>query len=425
MVESTCKAAFATEFGIYLDSNLVSNIMNDLWISLAPRTRIQHLTFEFNQTPEDTATLLLLKPVAEANLDEFKQLPSDEKEDLLQITHKLASGERLSEIQEIQPKLKPFHRLREFGKSLKDWVIHDTDQNGAAAIAIDEKVVAKAFDLQKHANYTHHYVSRLKTYKPSIMVEVAALVRSGYLAEVIGHFFPFPQKQYNSRGKRKPLRKHEYLLDFLDTLHQKFGHLTLLADANYATQKLISLLQSKNWNFVMRLNSSHSKLLGEFQTRFAENPDLDFQDKWLEAEKYGGRIRILAYRRVWFVKGTRKEKKYFTITTLDWTPKEIYELYRLRWTLENTFKALPIQDRTPGMNADLIRGFFALSLQVLASLCYQSRSSSRTLARLLTLEFEVKEKRVVWQNISTNFAKRLLSIFDFRRQELEQITLVI
>ncbi len=44
-----------------------------------------------------------------------------------------------------------------------------------------------------------------------------------------------------------------------------------------------------------------------------------------------------------------------------------------------------ITNRTPGMDANLIRGFLAMNLHVIAPICYQSRSSSRTVTKLLDL----------------------------------------
>ena len=146
----------------------------------------------------------------------------------------------------------------------------------------------------------------------------------------------------------------------------------------------------------------------------------------MHAEEFGGFIRILAYRRKWKdAKGTKKQKTYYLVTTLDWDARSIWRFYRLRWSLENTFKALPVLDRTPGMDADLIRGFLALNLHVIGTICYQSRSSSRTVAKLLDLPMLVKEKKVVWQCISTRFARRLLLIGYYRSMEFQEIELEI
>jgi len=287
-------------------------------------------------------------------------------------------------------------------------------------------MIKKAFNLFKHPQFGYHWVSRCKTYLPSIMIEVVGLLRPGRLAEVVGHFFPYPQKNYDDQGKYQPLRKHEFLRPFLEALFKRFGDLVLVADANYATRKLISWLQAKGWHFVMRLNSNNKKLLAGIKQQFEEDTDLKFIEDWVYAEEFGGFIRILAYRRKWKdAKGTKKQKTYYLITTLDWDTRSIWKFYRLRWSLENTFKALPVLDRTPGMNADLIRGFLALNLHVIAPLCYQSRSSSRTVAKLLDLPMLVDEKKVVWQNTPTRFARRLLLLGYYRSMELQGIELEI
>ncbi|OLS25413.1 MAG: hypothetical protein HeimC2_18700 [Candidatus Heimdallarchaeota archaeon LC_2] len=421
------QSVFALEFGIYLDSNLVSRMMSDLLINLAPKQRVKSLTFKLNNKKiPQTSRELILHPVAENNLKEFSQLDTQNKADLIEITHRLASGERLSEIQEGKPSLKPFHKLKKFGSKLQDWTINTAVNSfDAVGIAIDEKIIRKAFNLKKHKEFGHHWVSRCKTYLPSIMIEVVGLLRPGRLAEVVGHFFPYPQKNYDVNGKYKPLRKHEFLQPFLEVLFQRFGDLVLVADANYATRKVISWLQSKGWHFVMRLNSNN-KMLAGIKEQFEQNVDLKFIVEWMHEEEFGGFIRILAYRRRWKdAKGTRKHKTYYLITTLDWDARSIWRFYRLRWSLENTFKALPVLDRTPGMDADLIRGFLALNLHVIAPICYQSRSSSRTVAKLLNLPMLVKGKKVVWQNIPTRFARRLLLIGYYRSMEFLKIELEI
>jgi hypothetical protein len=340
----------------------------------------------------------------------------------------IASGERLSEIREDKPWVKPFRSLKELGSKLQDWIINTKASCAdAVAIAIDEKMIRKAFDVTKHPQLSSHWVSRCKTYLPSLMVEVAGLIRPGRLAEVVGHFFPYPQKNYDEKGKRKPMKKEDYLLPFLEQLHVYFGHLVMLADANYATQKLISWFQSKKWYFVMRISTKQKKLLENLQQCFDEDPKLVSIDEWVDAPNFGGRVRILGFRKRWVdAKGTKKEKRYFLITTMDWEARAVWRFYRSRWTLENTFKALPVVDRTPGLDMDLIRGFLALSFHVLAPVCYQIRGNSRTLSRLLNFHMKVvdqcnnhgkKWKKVVWQNIPTRFARHLLQIGYYRSTE--------
>ena len=414
------QSVFALEFGICLDSNLVSRVMMDLWINLAPKKRLKALTFNLVNEAPSTSRELILQPVAETHIEEFKKLDQNTQTNLLQTVQNLAAGERLSEIRERNWTIRPFQNLKKLGSRLQDWLINSkANIEDAVGIAIDEKMIRKAFDLGRHRKLTSHWVSRCKTYLPSIMVEVAALLRPKRLAEVVGHFFPYPQKNYDDKGKYQPLRKNIYLVPFLEKLHQYFGNLIMLADANYATKKFISWFHGKNWQFIMRLNSSQKYLLADFQATFDMDPDKISINKWVEAEEFGGKIRILGYRRKWKdAKGTRKEKRYFLITTVDWeNPRDIWRFYRLRWTLENTFKALPVLDRTPGMNIDLFRGFFALSLHVLAPICYQTQSNSRTLARLLDLQVIIEEKKIVWQNISTHFARRLLQIGYYRSTE--------
>ena len=421
------QSVFALEFGIYLDSNLVSRMMSDLLISLSPKRRVKSISFKLQGQPPRSSRELILQPIAENNIEEFSHQDANSKKDLLEISHRLASGERLSEIQESNPQLKPFRKLRKLGSQLQDWTINTAVNSfDAVGIALDEKIIKKAFDPLRHREFGYHWVSRCKTYLPSIMIEVAGILRPGRLAEVVGHYFPYPQKNYDSKGNYQPLRKHEYLQSFLEALFQRFGDLVLLADANYATRKLISWLQEKGWHFVMRLNSNNKNLLKGIKLQFEGDPDLKFQDEWMHADEFGGFIRILAYRRMWKdAKGTKKQKTYYLITTLDWDARSIWRFYRLRWSLENTFKALPVLDRTPGMNADLIRGFLALNLHVIASVCYQSRSSSRTVAKLLDLPMDVKEKKVVWHNISTRFARKLLLLGYYRSMELGGIELEI
>ncbi|MFV2014422.1 MAG: transposase, partial [Candidatus Heimdallarchaeota archaeon] len=215
-------------------------------------------------------------------------------------------------------------------------------------------------------------------------------MRPKRIAEIVGHFFPYPQQHYDHRNKRKPLKKHIYLHDFLEALFQKFGHLILLADANYSTQKVISWFKSKGWDFVMRINPNQKKLLEPLQRKFDENPDLISTNQWFYREEFGGWVRVLAFRRYWpDANGKIKEKRYFIITNLDWDARAIWRFYRLRWTLENTFKCLPILDRMPGLDPKLIAGLFAMVFHVMAPICYQSRSSSRTIAKLLQLNLEI------------------------------------
>lgn len=419
------QSVFALEFGIFLDSNLVSRIMADLFLSLAPKSRVKSL--KMGVSGVNSSRDLILRPLAENNIPEFKQMEEETQSDLLETIHGMTSGEKLSEIQERNPSLRPFKKLRQLGSQLGEWMIRSKpDLMEVAGIAIDEKVIRKAFDLQKHPEYSSHWVSRVKTYLPSIYVEVAALLRPGRLAEVVGHFFPFPQKRYDTKGKHQPLQKDIYLMPFLKSLYQKFGSLVLLADANYATKKLISWLHSKGWHFIMRLSSKQKNILKSFQAEFDKNQDLDFIDKWVYGEEFGGFIRILAYRRVWKdKKGTRKEKRFFTVTTLDWAARDIYKMYRLRWTLENTFKTLPVLDQTPGMNPELFKGFFALTLHILAPVCFQTRSSSRTLSKLLNLPMEVEKNKIEWQNIPTRFARKLLLFGYYRSMDLHSIELVV
>lgn len=417
------QSLFFLEFGVILDSNLISRILKDLNLSMAPKQRIKSMSFTFNQNkPIENSTQLLLKPQAQSNLDEFNQLDEETQNGLLQTIHGLASGDTLSEMQELKPTLKPFAKLKQLGSRLKQWHVRDADIFDAVGIALDEKVIKKAFDAKRHRNLSNHWVSRVKTYLPSLIVEVAALVRPGRLAEVVGHFFPYPQKYYDHRNRRKPMKKHIYLKDFLDALFAKFGKLVLLADANYSTQKLITWLVNKGWHFVMRVNPNQRYLLKPLQARFDSDPKLKFISIWQYSEKFGGFIRVLAYRRFWKdAKGTKKQKRYFLITTLDWDAKSIWRFYRLRWTLENTFKCLPILDRTPGLNPDLIAGFFALVFYTLAPVCYQSRSSSRTIAKLLDIPLKIEKNKVSWQNLPTRFARKLLLIGYYRSMEISEI----
>ena len=59
------QSVFALEFGIYLDSNLVSRMMSDLLINLAPKQRVKSLTFKLNNKKiPQTSRELILHPVA-------------------------------------------------------------------------------------------------------------------------------------------------------------------------------------------------------------------------------------------------------------------------------------------------------------------------------------------------------------------------
>lgn len=420
------RSLFAIEFGIILDSNLISRIMKDLGLNLAPKRRVRELclTFEKNLTTVSSSELLL-QPVADENLEEFKLIGEQSKKALLHTITDVASGDTLSEIQNANPDFKPFTKLKQLGSLIKKWKVHSTDKYDATGIAIDEKVIKKAFDINKHRKLSSHWVSRVKTYLPSLIVEVVGLVRPGRMAELVGHFFPYPQKEYDHTNKRKSMKKHVYLIEFLEDVFKKFGNLVLLADANYSTKALISWLMDKGWHFVMRLNTSNKIVLKPLQEQFDADEKLKHTDKWIYSEERGGFIRILAYRRRWVdAKGKEKEKRYFLITSVDWPVKDVWKFYRLRWTLENTFKCLPILDKTPGLDPDLISGFFALVFHVIAPMCYQSRSSSRTLAKLLDLPIEMKKNRVVWQNVSTHFARRLLLIAYQRSMELSEILLL-
>lgn len=349
---------------------------------------------------------------ANKNLIGFRALNHKIKTNLVDILSALISGDTLSDIKEKCPQLKPFETLKRFGSRIKNSVVQKKRTlsfDWAKAIALDEKVIRKAYNPKKHKNFAQHYVSRVKTYLPSVLIEAAGLVGSGMLARAVGHFFPFPQKRLDENGKRIPLRKHIYLLPFLQKLHQNYGHLPLLADANYATKAFISWLKKKEWHFVMRLSAIQRNLLKPFQQAFAADPSLETMDEWVDSEEFGGKIRILAYRRVWKTKkGKTKTKLFFTVTTLDWDAKDIYNLYKLRWNLENLFKALPVLDRLPGMDEDLFRGFFALILHVVAPMCSQLHCSSKTLAKMLQIPMEIKGNRIRWQNVPTRFARKLV-----------------
>lgn len=432
---------FSLEFGIFLSSSMVSRIMLKLGLNGIKKQRIKVFFFSFQipisvqisayhdqQSLQEfqlncSAADILLKEQATSNLPQLSSLEEEDQSALLHTTHQLASGKTLSEIREENPKKKPFQRLIKLGKKLNDFVIRPlADTADAIAIAIDEKIIKKAFNPEMYKNFGKHYVSRVKTYLPSIMVEVAGLVRSGRLAEVVGHFFPYPQVKYDCNGNRMPLRKFIYLISFLEQLFISFGHLILLADANYASKRLIKWLNQKKWHFIMRFSSTNRKKLRVFNTLFDLFESCTKLDFWFYDEEFGGKIRIIGRRYRWTnAKGIKKEKRYFYITTLDWDWRDVIELYRKRWTLENTFKALPILDKLPGMNPDLFRGFFALTLQVLAPLCYQTMASSSTLAKLLSLPVQISinqddsstnsmtQVKVTWQNIPTRFARHLMS----------------
>ena len=49
------QSVFALEFGIYLDSNLVSRMMSDLLINLAPKQRVKSLTFKLDKSTPHTS----------------------------------------------------------------------------------------------------------------------------------------------------------------------------------------------------------------------------------------------------------------------------------------------------------------------------------------------------------------------------------
>jgi hypothetical protein len=417
------QAQFALEFGIVLDSNLISRIMVDLQLQLAPKKRVQEVSFTFPEQVKNKH--FLLQPVAQQNLDAFNQLEEETQTDLLDTLENLAAGDTLTEIQEKNPNLKPFKKLKQLGSKLSQWVVRAANSIDAVAIAMDEKVIKKAFDLTRNPKLSSHWVSRSNKYLPSLIVEVAALVRPGRLAEVVGHFFPYPQRHYDHRNKRKSMKKHIYLADFLEALYQKFGHLIFMADANYSTKKMISWFMNKGWDFVMRLNPNQVKLLEPLQKQFDADKELISLNEWFCNDEFGGWIRVLAFRRYWTdAKGKRKEKRYFIITNLDWDARKIWRFYRLRWTLENTFKCLPMLDRIPGLDPKLISGLFAMIFHVMAPICYQSRSSSRTIAKLLQLGGKIEAKKVSWQNIPTRFARKLLLIGYYRSMKLMEIRII-
>jgi len=419
---------FSLEFGLFLDSNLVSRIMKDLELNLAPKQRIREFRLVHKSKFEGkNLTEILLKPEAEANLPEFRQMDEQSKSALLHTIKEVCSGNTLSEVQDKDWTMKPFEKLKDLGSKMKSWTIHKTMDSDAAAIAIDEKMVEKSFDLEKNPNLGHGYVSRRKTYLPCLLVEVAGLIRPGRMAEVVGHYFPYPQRDEDENGKRKPMRKHEYLLGFLEALHESFGHLIMLADANYTSRKLISWFQSKNWPFIMRISPTQKYLLKPLQEKFDADSNVIACHKILENDEFGGWVKILAFRRWWTdAKGVSKEKRYFLITNLlDEPPRDLWRFYRMRWTLENTFKCLPVLDKTPGTDENLLRGYFALVFHAVAPICYQSRSTTRTLAKLLELPVEIKKKEIVWKNLSTRFTRRLLLIAYRRSTELSQVLIKV
>ena len=414
---------FSLEYGLFLDSNLISRIMSDLGLNLAPKQRIREFRLVHkSKFSGKNITEILLKPEGEANLPEFGQMDEQSKSALLHTIKEVCSGNTLSEIQERDWRMKPFEKLNDLGSKINSWVVHKTMHSEAVGIAIDEKVIKKAFDLERNPQFGPNWVSTRKTYLPSLLVEVVGLVRPGRIAEIVGHYFPFPQREYDLKNRRKPLRKNEYLIGFLEALHESYGHLIMLADANYATKKLISWFQSKNWNFIMRISPNQKYLLKSLQQRFEADPILISTDTEIFSEDFGGWVRLLAFRRFWTdAKGQKKEKRYFIITSLGGSPRDIWRFYRMRWTLENTFKCLQVLDKTPGMKPDLIRGYFALVFHVMAPICYQSRSTTKTLGKLLDVPVEIKKNEVIWKEITTNLTRRLLMIAYRRSTEMSQI----
>lgn len=418
---------FSLEYGVVLDSNLVSRMMNFLGLHLAPKKRIRAFSIEFQEDLKITgSTDLFLKPIAEENLPEFRRIDEQSKQALLSTIKGVCSGNTLSEIQDAKPKFKPFRKLKEFGSQLPKWIVRSTMKIDAIGIALDEKVIKKAFDLDRHPDLSSHYVSRVKTYLPSLVVEVAALIRPERIAEVVGHYFPYPQREYDHKNRRKSKKKHIYLKGFLESLFEKYGHLIMLADANYCTKELVKWFMMKKWDFIMRINPQQKNLLRSIQEEFDKDLMRSSVIRWIYSEDFGGWIRVLAYRKVWRdAKNQRKEKRYFLMTTLEDPPREVWRFYRKRWTLENTFKCLPVLDKTPGLNPDLIAGYFALVFHVLAPFCYQSRSSSRTLAKMLEIPMKIKKRKVIWTNLSSSQTRRLLLIAYQRSTETTEIRVTI
>jgi hypothetical protein len=424
---------FALEYGIILDSNLVSRIMKDLELHLTKKKRVESISFSY-KTEELASAHNFTRPVAETNLEEFNYLADEDQETLLEIVESVGAGETLSDIQDRG--FNSYSSLSSLGKRMKSFVVRKisavADEGEPVCLALDEKVVEKSFDPTRHPDLSMHYVSRRKTYLPSIVVEVAAVVRRSRLGEIVGHYFPYPQQNYDHRNRRQPLRKHVYLKDFLQELWENYGHLTLLADANYATQKLVTWFKQKNWDFIMRVNPNQKKLLEPFQKQFDKFDKFDKDNSkdalhwWVYQKNFGGWVRILAYRHRWKdAQGKPKEKRYFLITTLEGDAKEIWRLYRLRWNIENSFKALTMLDRLPGLKPERLAGFFALAFYVIAPLCFQSQSQDKTVSKLLRLKCKRVGRRVSWEMVPSHLARKLLKIGLHQSTELTDLELRI
>ncbi|MFV2014421.1 MAG: hypothetical protein ACC656_03255 [Candidatus Heimdallarchaeota archaeon] len=134
---------------------------------MTAKKRVQGISFTFPEKVRNKH--FLLQPVAQQNLPAFNELHEETQTGLLDTLQDLATGDTLTEIQERLPSLRPFKKLKQLGSKLKQWHVRVANSIDAVAIALDEKVIKKAFDLAKHPQLSSHWVSRSKTYLPVLL----------------------------------------------------------------------------------------------------------------------------------------------------------------------------------------------------------------------------------------------------------------
>lgn len=201
-------------------------------------------------------------------------------------------------------------------------------------------------------------------------------------------------------GKRTSKRE-EVIFQVLGLVAAALGMVALRMDNRYGTKRVIRYLNKKRWRFIVH-GRSNLKVAGRLKREMKER-GLTYHVVEEEAAAYGGRIRVVGYR--------KGDRTYVYLTNELGTAREIMERYRPRWRIETLFRYCSAFEGVKGLNLAIHRGHSLVVMYYLSEVARGFRSALETVGVIVNKECTVRVKggelRITYRKLARRYVRKL------------------